>query len=103
MISATFLPPTGPPSHIPVNRMLKDSSRRPARIFGPSSALRNLAVALLWLRFRALNSFRISAPGSVRSIPATCKVPSAAYWEGSTQEIRVAPCKQFTTGRGRSG
>jgi hypothetical protein len=62
--------------------MLKNSSRRPARIFGPSSALRNLVVALLWLRFRALTatqsqaslafgqlaSARISAPGSVRSI-----------------------------------
>lgn len=66
--------------------MLKNSCRRPARIFGPSSALRNLAVALLWLRFRAstatpslaslasgqLASARICVPGSVRSISATC-------------------------------
>jgi len=66
--------------------MLKTPSRRPARIFGPNSALRNLAVALLWLRFRAstatqslaslafgqLASAGVSAPGSVGSISATC-------------------------------
>jgi hypothetical protein len=66
--------------------MLKNSSRRPAWILGLSSALRNLAVAQLWLRFRALtatqslaslafgqlDSARISPLGSVRSISATC-------------------------------
>ena len=54
------------------SRLMKNSSRRPPRTFGPSSALRNLAVALLWLRFRALISARISALDSVRSISATC-------------------------------
>jgi hypothetical protein len=62
--------------------MLKKPARRPARIFGASSAIGNLAVALLWLRFRALTatqsrvslacgqlaSARIFAPGSVGSI-----------------------------------
>jgi hypothetical protein len=69
-----------------LSRLLGNSSRRPARIFGPNSALLNLAVALLWRRFRAstatqslaslafgqLVSARISAPGSVGSISATC-------------------------------
>jgi hypothetical protein len=69
-----------------LSRLLENSSRRPARIFGPNSALRNLALAQRWLRFRALTATqslaslafgqlapaRISAPGSVGRISATC-------------------------------